>query len=85
MIDGQAFVTPHAVRAFQARVAPLPYAAARAAILDGLAEHMVRACPARDGAVRVRVRHGPYPFRAVLAADPRGRAPVVVTIERSGR
>lgn len=38
-----------------------------------------------DGYCRVHMRHGPYPFRAVLMPDPGGRAPAVVTVERSGR
>lgn len=85
MIDGPAFVTPHAVRQFIARIAPrLGYDAARAAILGGL-----RDCgapkPLRSGAgYYVRVRRGPYLFRAVIVPG-EGTKPAVATILRSGK
>ena len=81
---GIAFVTPHAVHQFQARIAPhLDFDAARDAILDGLAQ-LSNSRRRLDGSVRVRVRR-PYPFRAVVMAPPDDRRlPAVVTILRSG-
>lgn len=82
-LDGPAFVTAHAVRQFQARIAALSYDAARAAILDGLAHHTVTVRPCASGtAVQVRVRHGQYAFRAVVGPG-EGPLPAVITILRS--
>ena len=85
--QGPAFVTPHAVRQFQARIAPgLSYDQARAAILDSL-QNYSNVQPMMSGvAFRVLVRR-PYAFRAVVrpAADGKGSLPVVVTILRSGK
>lgn len=87
MIAGPAFVTPHAVRQFQSRIAPgLDFERARAAILTGLADFAnIRPTP-NGQAFRVRVRR-PYAFRAIVrpAADGEGALPVVVTILRSGK
>lgn len=82
---GGAFVTPHAVRQFQERVAPgLTYEQALGAILRGL-ERPANTRPLANGTGwRVRVRR-PWPFRAVVRPDPAGRLPVVVTVLRSGR
>lgn len=79
---GPAFVTPHALRQFRARVADLPERHALAAILHGLA-NPANIRPTRNGAaLRVRVRR-PYPFRAILRADPDpNRLPAVITILR---
>lgn len=83
--EGPAFVTPHAVEQFRARVAPhLDAAAARAAILHELTHHVVTVRPSASGtAVQVRVRHGRYAFRAVVGRG-EGPLPAVLTILRSG-
>jgi hypothetical protein len=81
---GQAFVTPHAVRQFQSRIAPLPYRQALAAIITGLAS-ATNSRPTSNGrAQRVRVRR-PHAFRAIVRppADGKGHLPIVVTILRS--
>lgn len=81
MIDGTVFVTPHAVERFRERIAALAYDDARAAILDGLTR--IAGAPANGV---VRVRRGPFAFRARIGPPPGpGLAPVVVTILRSGR
>lgn len=87
MIDGPAFVTPHAVRRFQERIRALPYEAARQAVIDELAEHVVSVRPAHAGrGVMVRVRGGRHSFRAhVLPPPGPALAPVVATVLRSGR
>jgi len=88
LIDGVAFVTPHAVARFRERIAPLDYEVARAAILDGLTRIAGAPQPARHhpGEVLVRVRRGPHAFRARLAPPMGpGMAPVVVTVFRGGR
>lgn len=85
MIEGEVFVTPHAVAQFQARIAPLAYDAARAAILEELTAHTRSLQPARSGAgVVVRTRGGRYAFRAVIGPGD-GAKPAVVTILRSRR
>ena len=85
MITGPTFIGPHAVAQFQARIAPLTYEAARAAILTELRDHVVsvRASAIGRGVV-ARTRGGRYAFRAVLGAGT-GSRPAVVTILRSGR
>lgn len=82
MIDGPCFITPHAVRQFQARIAPLNFEQARAAIIMGLRQYSnVR--PLSNGrGWRVRVRR-PYPFRAVVVLNPGAALPSVITILRS--
>ena len=85
MIAGPVFVTPHSVLAFQARIVPLAYEAARAAILEEIATHVVSLRPAPSGAgVVVRTRGGRYAFRALIGPG-EGPLPAVITILRSGR
>lgn len=87
-IAGNWFVTPHAVRQFQARVAPgLGYDQALGAIVRG----MRRAGPLRptrnQQAVYTRVRSSaeyPYDFRAVIGPG-EGPKPCILTILRSGK
>lgn len=84
---GEAFVTPHALRQFLERIAPLPENLALAAILHGIAgrtRHPLRPsqqarCGYLVGAVEVWVWR-PYAFRAVLVPGIEGPLPVVVTI-----
>ena len=81
---GPAFVTPHALRQFRARIANLPDHHALAAILHGLANPSNIRQTTNGVSIRVRVRK-PYPFRAIVRGpDAPGRLPVVVTILRSG-
>lgn len=85
MIAGPAFVSPHAVRQFCARIAPgLDYEQALGAIIRGV-EDGVRAGRVRElgngRGVGVRAR-GAYSFRAVIV--PGTPLPVVVTVLRSG-
>lgn len=83
MIEG-AFITPHAIDQFLARVdRSLTRDEARAAIVAGL-QHGGPARPLRSGAgIVIRVRRRPYSFRAVLGPG-EGRLPAVITILRSG-
>lgn len=83
MIDGEYFVTPHAVRQFQSRVCALDYAAARAAIIEGLRSYRGTPKHLGGGAVGMRVRR-PYDFRVVVASGRRGGCPAVVTVIQSG-
>lgn len=84
MIEGSVFVTPHAVRQFQARIAPLPYEVARTAILAELEAHALPVRPLASGCgVAVRVRGGRYVFRALIGPGD-GPCPAVITILRSG-
>jgi hypothetical protein len=87
MIDGEAFITPHAVRQFQNRIAAIPYDRARRIIIEHLREHAVSVSPMPDGnGIRVRVRGGDFSFRAVvMPAGGRAERPAVVTILRSGK
>lgn len=82
---GPAFVTPHAVRQFQARIAHLPYELALAAIIRGLSKPANTRPTSNGRAVRVRVRR-PYQFRAIVRPSQggQGHLPIVVTILRSG-
>ncbi len=84
MINGPVFVTPHAVRAFRDRIAPLPYEEARAAILRELDEHTVSVRPSENRqSVVARTRGGRYLFRAVIGPG-EGPLPAVITILKSG-
>lgn len=83
MIEGPAFVTPHAIAQFRARIADLPEGEARTAILAHLAHHVVSVRPSPSGrAVVARVRHGRFAFRAVVGPG-EGPLPAVLTILRS--
>ncbi len=78
---GLAFVTPHAVRQFQDRIALLTYEQALAAIIHGL-EQYSNIRPLSNGVgFRVRVRR-PFPLRAIIRPpqDGTGELPVVITI-----
>jgi len=85
-IDGPAFITPHAVRQFMARIdRRTDYDQALTAILRGLRDHAREPRPSANGkSVYVRVR-GPHNFRAVVVQEPGGDLPTVVTILKSGK
>lgn len=79
---GQVFVTPHAVRRFRERIAPLPENRALAAIIHSLAEaRSVKPIPNGRGlAVRTQA---PFRFRAfVMPPAQPGELPSVVSILR---
>lgn len=85
MIAGRYFVTPHAVRRFQERIAPwMSYSQALGTIIRCLEETTCRPTPLHhEPGLMIRVRR-PYNFRAVIKPSEEG-APVVATILRSGR
>lgn len=84
MIEGDAFITPHAIRQFQDRIARIEYERAREIIIQHLREHTVRVTSMPDGHGAVaRVRGGDFAFRAVIV--PREPEPSVVIILRSGK
>jgi hypothetical protein len=73
-IAGAYFLTPHAVEQFRNRMAwRMSYEDALAAIIKGIAEHGEEPTPALNdsGAYIIRVKKGPFRFRAVV--DPRRR------------
>jgi hypothetical protein len=80
---GQVFVTPHAVRRFRERIAPLPENHALAAIIHSLASPAVSVRPTQNGrglAVRTKA---PFRFRAFVMPPPEaGGLPSVVSIMR---
>ena len=79
MIAGKYFITPHAVRQFQKRMAwNMSYEEALAEIIKGLKYNIKSIKPNQSGAAIIRV-DGKWKFRAVV----RGNA--VVTILKSGR
>jgi len=79
MIAGKYFITPHAVRQFQRRMAwNMSYEEALAEIIKGLKYDIKSIKPNQSGAAIIRV-DGKWKFRAVV----RGNA--VVTILKSGR
>lgn len=79
MIAGKYFITPHAVRQFQKRMAwNMSYKEALAEIIKGLKYNIKSIKPNQSGAAIIRV-DGKWKFRAVV----RGNA--VVTILKSGR
>lgn len=84
MIAGRYFVTPHAVRRFQQRVAPrLSYRQALGTIIRCLEETTCEPVPLHhEPGWMIRVRR-PYNFRAVVRLAEDGTM-VVATILRSG-
>jgi hypothetical protein len=82
-IGGDVFVTPHAVRRFQERIAPLQENHALAAIIHSLASPNVSVRPTQNGrGVAVRTK-APYRFRAfVMPPVIPGDLPAVVSIMR---
>ncbi len=79
MIAGKYFITPHAVRQFQKRMAwNMSYEEALAEIIKGLKYNIKSIKPNQSGAAIIRV-DGKWKFRAVV------RDNVVVTILKSGR
>jgi isoaspartyl peptidase/L-asparaginase-like protein (Ntn-hydrolase superfamily) len=85
MFTGDFFITPHAVRQFQNRIAPgLTYEQALGAIIRGMRD-------AEDFHVTVngRARYtridGPWQFRAVVREGAVGDKQAVITILRSGK
>lgn len=83
-MEGNFFVTPHAVRRFISRISPgMSYEQARDAIIDGVDRTDSPLVRTRNGVAYVlRVRR-PYSFRAVIGPGERG-APAIITILRSG-
>ncbi|MGD9893452.1 MAG: hypothetical protein AB7R89_16110 [Dehalococcoidia bacterium] len=84
MIAGPAFVTPHAIHQFCARIAPLSVAEARAVILAGLRYPCaVRFGRLRDGRRQadVGVDDGRYQFVVSVVSNPNpALLPAVVTV-----
>lgn len=79
MIAGKYFITPHAVRQFQKRMAwNMSYEEALAEIIKGLKNNIKSIKPNQSGAAIIRV-DGRWKFRAVV------RDNVVVTILKSGK
>lgn len=83
MIAGEFFITPHAVRQFQIRIAPwMTYEQALGAIIRGLGSAGEVHSTMNGKARYVRV-NGDWQFRAVIGE---GQArPAVITILRSGK
>ena len=79
---GQVFVTPHAVRQFQERIAPLPENHALAAIIHSVARpRTVR--PTRNGRGFTVRTEAPFRIRAIVMPPPEpGGLPSVVTVLR---
>lgn len=86
MITGNFFVTPHAVRQFQDRVAFLPYDEVVGLIVQSLDEAPPGKVSENGKALQVRVSE-PFDFRAVIVPGnpPDQPKPVVVTILKSGK
>lgn len=82
-MQGNYFVTPHAVRQFQDRIARLEYDEARQVIIDALAvAPSERYAVTRNGkALRIKVKR-PFCFRAIIAPG-EGALPAVITILRA--
>lgn len=80
---GEVYVTPHAVRRFRERIAPLPANHALAAIIHSLGNPAASVAPTPNGhGFRVRTS-APYRFRAFIMPPPRpGTLPSVVSILR---
>ena len=78
---GAYWVSPHAVKRFRQRIAPLPENLALAAIIKALADPTALVKPQGDGrTVRIRTR-APHKFRAfVVAARTPDELPAVTTI-----
>ncbi|HEX3047940.1 MAG TPA: hypothetical protein VHY08_24525 [Bacillota bacterium] len=83
MLAGELFITPHAVRQFQTRIAPwMTYEQALGAIIREL--HGVKEFrPTVNGKAQYVRTRGAWEFRAVIG-EGEGR-PSVVTILRSGK
>lgn len=82
---GRYFITPHAVRAFIAKIAPrMTYEHARAEIIDCLSRAGSERPTQNRVAFCVRVRDKRWNFRAVIGRG-EGSLPAVVTILRSGK
>lgn len=78
MIEGPAFVTPHAIQQFQRRIRPLSVGEARAAILAGLRDPSAVRLTRNGQAVLVRAR-APYRHAAIVRSG-LGPLPTVVTV-----
>lgn len=83
MLAGELFITPHAVRQFQSRIAPwMTYEQALGAVireLRGVTDFRVT----ENGKARYVRTRGQWEFRAVIQEGE--QQPAVVTILRSGR
>jgi hypothetical protein len=85
MLTGDFFITPHAVRQFQSRIAPrLTYEQALGAIIRGLSDAKDFHVTENGKARYVRIS-GEWQFRAVIAEGEEDAQPAVITILRSGR
>jgi hypothetical protein len=87
MITGNYFITPHAVRKFQERIARLPYDEALGIIAKSVSDAPIeRHSVTQNGrAMSIRVA-SPFDFRAVIApGHDAGAKPAVVTILKSGK
>lgn len=90
MIDGEYFVTPHAVHQFIERIPGyrrFSFEGARAVIIASMRDHVHSVRPTQNGvATCIRVRSPHVNFRALVAAPSDNEScPSVVTILRSGR
>lgn len=85
MIAGDFFITPHAVRQFQSRIAPwMSYEQALAAVireLRGVREFR----PTMNGKAYYVRTNGEWQFRAVIAEGDGDAKPAVITILRGGK
>ncbi len=85
MFTGDFFVTPHAVRQFQSRIAPrLTYEQALGAVIREL-RAAPEPRPTENGKAHYVRTRGEWKFRAVIAAGEDGAKPAVITILRSGK
>lgn len=67
MIAGQYFVTPHAVRQFQYRIAPLPYNEAMAVIIKAINDAGADRYAVIQNGVALRITISqPFRFRAII-------------------
>ena len=85
MLTGDFFITPHAVRQFQSRIAPwMSYEQALGAVIRGLRDvkdfHVTM-----NGKARYVRTDGEWQFRAVIAEGEGDAQPAVITILRGGK
>ena len=78
MIQGNYFITPHAVESFQQRIDDLPYEAARTRIIEMLSKARSAKHDKHGRGLILRVREKGCNFRAIVKGN------TVVTILRSG-
>ena len=84
MLAGEFFVTPHAVRQFQKRIAPLSYNEALAVIIRGTSTVSVDRYSVTSNGVALCIRVSePLAFRAIVN-EGAGAQMAITTILRSG-